>query len=46
MNEIKDGKPIYGITTGYGASGKNYVSYEDSKTLQKTFLDFMVVVLE
>lgn len=43
MNQIKEGKPIYGITTGYGASGKNYVSYEDSKTLQKTFLDFMVV---
>ncbi|ADG93974.1 Histidine ammonia-lyase [Arcobacter nitrofigilis DSM 7299] len=40
MNEIKDGKPIYGITTGYGASGKNYVSYEDSKTLQKNLFRF------
>ncbi|MFA7082965.1 MAG: aromatic amino acid ammonia-lyase [Arcobacteraceae bacterium] len=40
MNEIKDGKPIYGITTGYGASGKNYVSFEDSKTLQKNLFRF------
>lgn len=40
MNQIKDGKPIYGITTGYGASGKNYVSYEDSKTLQKNLFRF------
>lgn len=40
MNEIKDGKPIYGITTGYGSSGKNYVSYEDSKTLQKNLFRF------
>lgn len=40
MNEIKDGKPIYGITTGYGASGKNYVTYEDSKTLQKNLFRF------
>ncbi len=40
MNQIKEGKPIYGITTGYGASGKNYVSYEDSKTLQKNLFRF------
>lgn len=40
MNQIKDGKPIYGITTGYGASGKNYVSYEDSETLQKNLFRF------
>ncbi|RXJ84817.1 histidine ammonia-lyase [Arcobacter sp. CECT 8985] len=40
MKQIKDGKPIYGITTGYGASGKNYVSYEDSKTLQKNLFRF------
>ncbi|CAM3499292.1 HAL/PAL/TAL family ammonia-lyase [Arcobacter aquimarinus] len=40
MNEIKNGKPIYGITTGYGASGKNYVTYEDSKTLQKNLFRF------
>ena len=40
MKEIKKGKPIYGITTGYGASGKNYVSYEDSQTLQKNLFRF------
>ena len=40
INEIKDGKPIYGITTGYGASGKNYVSYEDSRILQTNLFRF------
>ena len=40
MNQIKQGKPIYGITTGYGASGKNYVSFEDSQTLQKNLFRF------
>ncbi|MFP4332892.1 MAG: histidine ammonia-lyase [Campylobacterales bacterium] len=40
IETIKDGKPIYGITTGYGASGKNYISYEDSKTLQKNLFRF------
>jgi histidine ammonia-lyase len=40
MRQIENGKPIYGITTGYGASGKNYVSYEDSKTLQKNLFRF------
>jgi len=39
MDQIKT-KPIYGITTGYGASGKNYVSYEDSQTLQKNLFRF------
>ena len=39
MNEIKT-KPIYGITTGYGASGKNYVSYEDAERLQTNLLRF------
>lgn len=39
MQQIKT-KPIYGITTGYGASGKNYVSYEDSEALQKNLFRF------
>lgn len=39
MEQIKT-KPIYGITTGYGASGKNYVSYEDSQALQKNLFRF------
>ncbi len=40
MDTITAGKPIYGITTGYGASGKNYVNYEDAKTLQKNLFRF------
>jgi histidine ammonia-lyase len=40
MEQIKVGKPIYGITTGYGASGKNYVSYDDSMVLQKNLFRF------
>jgi len=39
MEQIKT-KPIYGITTGYGASGKNYVSYEDTERLQKNLFRF------
>jgi histidine ammonia-lyase len=34
MKEIQDGNPIYGVTTGYGDSGKNYLVFEDAKTLQ------------
>ncbi len=40
IDSIKDGKPIYGITTGYGDSGKNYVSYEDAKKLQTNLYRF------
>ena len=40
MDTIKAGKPIYGITTGYGASGKNYVNYEDAATLQTNLFRF------
>lgn len=32
---IKNGKPIYGVTTGYGDSGRNFLDYKDAKTLQK-----------
>ena len=39
MEQIKT-KPIYGITTGYGASGKNYVSYDDAQRLQKNLFRF------
>jgi histidine ammonia-lyase len=37
---IKEGKPIYGITTGYGDSGKNYVGYADSSKLQVNLFRF------
>ena len=40
MNEIKNGKPIYGVTTGYGASGKNYLTYEQSTILQQNLYRF------
>jgi histidine ammonia-lyase len=40
MGQIQNGKPIYGITTGYGASGKNFVSYDDAKTLQQNLYRF------
>lgn len=40
MDTIKQGKPIYGITTGYGDSGKNYVNYEDAAKLQTNLFRF------
>ena len=40
MGEIKSGKPIYGVTTGYGDSGKNYLLFEESKTLQTNLFRF------
>ena len=40
MQQIKEGKPIYGVTTGFGASGKNYVSYEDAQKLQENIYRF------
>ncbi|ACZ13112.1 HAL/PAL/TAL family ammonia-lyase [Sulfurospirillum deleyianum] len=40
MNQIKEGKPIYGVTTGYGASGKNYLTYEQSSILQQNLYRF------
>ena len=40
MDTIKQGKPIQGITTGYGDSGKDYVNYEDAETLQVNLFRF------
>jgi len=40
MDTIKQGKPIYGITTGYGDSGKNYVDYDDAAKLQVNLFRF------
>jgi len=40
VNEIKNGKPIYGVTTGYGESGKNYMLFEESKILQTNLFRF------
>ena len=40
VNEIKEGKPIYGVTTGYGESGKNYLLFEEAKILQTNLFRF------
>ncbi len=40
MNTIKQGKPIYGITTGYGDAGRNYVDYDDAAKLQINLFRF------
>ena len=40
MDTIKQGKPIYGITTGYGDAGRNYVNYDDAAKLQTNLFRF------
>ena len=40
VREIKGGKPIYGVTTGYGESGKNYLLYDEAKILQINLFRF------
>jgi histidine ammonia-lyase len=35
IDTIESGKPIYGVTTGYGDSGKNYLDYKDAALLQQ-----------
>jgi histidine ammonia-lyase len=40
LDEIAKGKPIYGVTTGYGESGKNYSAFEEAKELQKNLFRF------
>ena len=40
VSEIQSGKPIYGVTTGYGESGKNYLLFEESKILQTNLYRF------
>ena len=30
IKQIKDGRPIYGITTGYGEAGSNYAAFEEA----------------
>ncbi|MDD5358916.1 MAG: aromatic amino acid ammonia-lyase [Sulfurovaceae bacterium] len=40
LKEISEGKPIYGVTTGYGESGKNYLVYEDAVKLQNNLYRF------
>jgi len=40
INEIKDGRPIYGITTGYGEAGSNYAAFEEARELQQNLYRF------
>ena len=40
MEQIRGGKPVYGVTTGFGSSGKNYVSYDDAQKLQQNIYRF------
>lgn len=40
MESIKKGEPIYGITTGYGSSGKNHIDYKDAQILQTNLFRF------
>lgn len=40
LNKIKTGNPIYGVTTGYGESGKNYLDYEKAEKLQQNLYRF------
>jgi len=40
LNQIRDGRPIYGITTGYGEAGSNYAAFEEAEELQKNLYRF------
>jgi histidine ammonia-lyase len=40
LKEIGDGNPIYGVTTGYGDSGKNYLICDDADILQVNLYRF------
>ncbi len=40
IKQIRDGRPIYGITTGYGEAGSNYAAFEEADELQKNLYRF------
>jgi len=40
LDEISSGKPIYGVTTGYGEAGTNYSAFEEALELQKNLFRF------
>jgi len=40
IQQIRDGRPIYGITTGYGEAGSNYAAFEEAQELQKNLYRF------
>jgi len=40
IENISAGRPIYGVTTGYGEAGQNYAAFEDAQELQKNLYSF------
>ena len=40
IDNIKKGRPIYGVTTGYGEAGKNYAAFEEAQELQRNLYSF------
>lgn len=40
IENIKNGRPIYGVTTGYGEAGQNYAAFEEAQELQKNLFSF------
>ena len=40
IDNISKGRPIYGVTTGYGEAGQNYAAFEDAQELQKNLYSF------
>ena len=40
IKQISDGRPIYGITTGYGEAGSNYAAFEEAEEMQKNLYRF------
>lgn len=40
IDNISKGRPIYGVTTGYGEAGQNYAAFEDAQELQYNLFSF------
>lgn len=40
IDNISKGRPIYGVTTGYGEAGQNYAAFEEAQELQKNLFSF------
>ena len=40
IDNISQGRPIYGVTTGYGEAGQNYAAFEEAQELQKNLYSF------
>lgn len=40
IENIHNGRPIYGVTTGYGEAGQNYTAFEEAEELQYNLFSF------